>query len=158
MRPGERPDALRLVDDSMNTVPSLESTGVCVLSGVFGEPVLRQMRRDVLANLPLTRNTRPNPASRHLAGFHRYPSLAPLHELITSNDQIVSAMRQLLAPSEPIVIGLSDITINRSQQWHTDLLRGKYSAFLDPETCWAVPTPQCIKVLVYLQSGPVLSN
>ena len=51
---------------------------------------------------------------------------------------------------------MSDITINRSHQWHTDLLRGKYSELMNFETLWSPETAGCIKALVYLQSGKSL--
>jgi hypothetical protein len=55
-----------------------------------------------------------------------------------------------------ISLGLSDITINRSQPWHTDLLRGDYSKHLTNEICWESTARPCLKALVYLQDGASL--
>ena len=53
-------------------------------------------------------------------------------------------------------IGLSDITINRSQHWHKDLLRGKYEAYLDGVDIWGPESGAVYKALMYLQDGASL--
>jgi hypothetical protein len=47
-------------------------------------------------------------------------------------------------------IGLSDITINRSQPWHVDLLRGKYSHYLDNSISWTADEGGVYKAILYL--------
>ena len=52
-------------------------------------------------------------------------------------------------------IGLSDITVNRSQQWHKDLLRGRFSHYL-PETPCETHHSKMFKAIVYLQDSASL--
>ena len=114
------------------------------------------MRKAVLAQVQQMGNTRPNPHARHLAGFHRYDSLAGLHDRLVENTEILMALNVIYAQVPFLTIGLTDITINRSQPWHTDLLRGKYARFLTPDICWGPDAAPCIKVLLYLQDGASL--
>jgi len=97
--------------------------------------------------------TRPNADSRHSAGFHRFPELEPLHQALETNVVIQAALANFYLPHETVAIGLCDITINRSQDWHTDLLRGKYARFLSPGICWSAKTTSCVKALLYLQDS-----
>ena len=129
--------------------------GFAVLDGLSPTEV-EDSRRRVIANAGLLKNTRPNPSSGHLAGFHRYPALEPLHALVSSNPAALEILRR--AAGCPLVrsIGLSDITINRSQQWHVDLLRGKYRHHLTPDICWGSEAGGVYKVLLYLQPGSTL--
>ena len=98
----------------------------------------------------------PNPSSGHLAGFHRYPELEHLHALVSSNPLVLDILRTATGCSQIRSIGLSDITVNRSQQWHVDLLRGRYQAHLQPETCWGSDGGGVYKILLYLQPGATL--
>jgi len=97
--------------------------------------------------------TREAEHSRHLAGFHRFPALATVHSEIASNRAIYHTLSDYYEGRAYYAIGLSDITVNRSQQWHTDLLRGKYSEFLKDGSPWVETRGSCIKALVYLQAG-----
>lgn len=132
------------------------SQGFCILPKVFAKNEVAAMRAEVLANEDKMGATRPNPKARHLAGFHRFDRLGSLHARINAAPRIDEALNAVYdgAAFEPI--GLTDITVNRSQPWHTDLLRGKYSHFLSPDICWGEDVQPCIKVLVYLQDGASL--
>lgn len=130
----------------------LRTNGFCVLKQVFDIEHISRMRSAILDNRHLMRNTRPSPSAGHLAGFHRYPALEPLHFAITQNAVINDFMTAVFAGRDVITIGLSDITINRSQHWHTDLLRGPYRHYLDEIAYWE-GEGQCYKALVYLQAG-----
>jgi hypothetical protein len=129
--------------------------GFTVLEGVSPDEV-QDARTCVVENAHLLRNTRPNPSSGHLAGFHRYPDVEPLHALVSSNPLVLEIFEQATGCSLVRSIGLSDITVNRSQQWHVDLLRGKYRHHLTPEACWGDDGGGVYKVLLYLQSGATL--
>jgi hypothetical protein len=85
---------------------------------------------------PGLKNTRPTPSSRHLAGFHRYPELESLHGQLAGNKKVLNFMKLVLGVQQVRSIGLSDITINRSQNWHKDLLRGKYESYLNGVEIW----------------------
>ena len=129
--------------------------GFTVLEGVSAAEV-HDARICVVKSAHLLRNTRPNPSSGHLAGFHRYPNVEPLHQLVSSNSLVLEILRQATGCSLIRSIGLSDITVNRSQPWHVDLLRGKYRHHLTPEICWGSDGGGVFKVLLYLQSGATL--
>lgn len=129
--------------------------GVGVLRAVFAPDEVDRARQTVLAHVDLMKNTRPTVSSRHLAGFHRFPVLEPLHHLITGNRQISEALTNLLGPYYR-TIGLSDITINRSQQWHKDLLRGQFSHHLDHEGPCANNHGKMFKVILYTQDSSSL--
>jgi hypothetical protein len=132
----------------------LAEQGFVVLDGLPTAGVDRA-RQCVLENAHLLRNTRPNPSAGHLAGFHRYPSLEPLHPLVSSNPAALQVLSE--ATGCPMrSIGLSDITVNRSQPWHVDLLRGKYQPYLTPDICWGPNGGGVYKVLLYLQRGATL--
>ena len=106
----------------------VKASGVGIVRSAFKLSDIRQARRTVLAHIDVMKNTRPTPSSRHLAGFHRFPALEPLHQLITGNRPIIEHLTRLLG-EDLRTIGLSDITINRSQPWHKDLLRGRFSHY-----------------------------
>lgn len=133
----------------------LSEQGFVVLDGL-SPPEVRHARQCVLENAALLRNTRPNASSGHLAGFHRYPSLEHLHGLVSANAGALDVLKDATGCSEMRSIGLSDITVNRSQQWHVDLLRGKYQPYLTAETCWGDNAGGVYKVLLYLQRGATL--
>src|SRR4051794_31237915 len=93
--------------------------GFVVLDGLSPAAV-EDARRCVVDNAHLLRNTRPNPASGHVAGFHRYPELEPLHALVSSRPAVLDILKAATGRSSVRSIGLSDITVNRSQPWHVD--------------------------------------
>jgi hypothetical protein len=143
----EKPDqdARRLVED-----------GFVVLDALLPHRAVEDARQTVLANLALMRNTRPNISSGHVAGFHRYPELEPLHLLLSTNPTILETLRRAANSAAIRSIGLSDITVNRSQEWHVDLLRGKYRHHLNPDICWGAHGGGVYKALLYLQDGQSL--
>ena len=130
--------------------------GYCIVSNAFGGDDIVKMRAEILANLHLMSNTRRTRTAFHIAGFHRFFDLEHLHRQISRNERVQSALRAIYGPSTVVALGLTDITINRSQPWHTDLLRGRYAHFLDTENCWEPTAPPCLKVLVYLQDSQSL--
>lgn len=130
--------------------------GVTVLSGLFDADTIADTRRTVLGHRHLFKNTRPTPSAGHLAGFHRYPELEPLHTLLTQNAAVNDFLAELVPSGSLRTIGLSDITINRSQPWHSDLLRGRYAEFLGDKVDWDSPSVGVYKVLLYLQDGASL--
>ena len=141
---------------SLSNVQELRKTGITVLKGVFDQETVRQLKRKVLKNRPLYKNTRPTPSSLHLAGFHRFPKLEPIHKLLAGNARILNFLKVLLEGKPVRSIGLSDITINRSQCWHKDLLRGEYQSFLDKETIWGAEGGGVFRLLLYLQKSSSL--
>jgi hypothetical protein len=130
--------------------------GVVVLDGLFSSEEVEEARRSVLSNIHLLRNTRPNRSSGHLAGFHRHPRLRNLHDLLSRNGDVLSVLSEAMGACAIRPIGLSDITVSRSQQWHVDLLRGKYQRHLTPEICWGTEGGGVYKALLYLQRGTAL--
>lgn len=134
----------------------LVERGFCILPSVFGAADIAEFRAATEANLGSMGRTRDAAHSFHLAGFHRFPSLAALHGRIVSDGRINDFLADYYAGNRFYAIGLSDITVNRSQQWHTDLLRGRYADFLKDGLAWGPPGAGCIKALVYLQDGASL--
>lgn len=114
------------------------------------------MRTTTLQNLHLFGQTRRARHSYHLAGFHRFQPFHEINDEIAQNSYITNFFGAQFqgAPYRPV--GLSDITINRSQHWHTDLLRGRFAGYLDGVNPWQTPDSTCIKALAYLQSGKSL--
>jgi hypothetical protein len=127
--------------------------GITVLEDVFDRETVRVSREQVMEHRSLYKNTRPTPSSRHLAGFHRYPELESLHTLLTGNKKVLNFMKLVLGGQQARSIGLSDITINRSQHWHKDLLRGKYAHYLNGVEIWDRECAGVYKLLMYLQDG-----
>lgn len=134
---------------------TLQRIGAAIMPGVFSPDEIERARQQVLDNVALMRNTRVTPSSRHLAGFHRYPALEPLHAMMTGNPMIRSQMERLLG-QDMRTIGLSDITINRSQQWHKDVLRGKYAGMMHNDAPCSAYHGTVFKVIVYLQDSSSL--
>ncbi len=134
----------------------LRHEGVTVLSGLFDKRTVANARRTVLENRGLFKNTRSAPSSGHLAGFHRFPALEPLHTLLTGNQHIIDFLGHMQKDGGVRSIGLSDITINRSQHWHKDLLRGQYKTYLDGVLDWEADGGGVYKVLLYLQDSASL--
>lgn len=133
----------------------VRAEGVAVIAGAFDEDAIEGARRIVLAHLELMKRTRPTPSARHLAGFHRFPELEPLHLAITGNPVVTGFLHGLLG-ERLRTIGLSDITVDRSQQWHKDLLRGAFRSFLDPGDVCAANHGKAFKVIMYLQDSASL--
>ena len=127
--------------------------GYVVLRDVYPAAAVLQARTSVLEHIHLLRNTRPNPFSGHLAGFHRYAELAPLHTMLCDNSGLLQILCAAAAADSMRPIGLSDITVNRSQPWHVDLLRGQYRRYLSPDICWGDAGGGVYKILWYLQDG-----
>lgn len=134
----------------------LKTNGFAILAGAVDPNTVTSLRQQISDNFHLMANTRPNPASRHIAGFERYTDLAPVHETLESNAALNLALDQIYGSDAYDTIGLSDITVNRSQPWHTDLLRGKYASYLTPAMCWNDTEIGCLKALLYLQDGKSL--
>ena len=110
-----------------------------------------QLRREVLDNIHLMSNTRPTKSAFHIAGFHRHLELEHLHCEIAGNERVLETLNAIYDQGSVVALGITDITINRSQPWHTDLLRGKYAHFLDKAICWNMAVSPCLKALVFLQ-------
>jgi hypothetical protein len=142
------PTVARLID--------IADKGFCVIPGVFDDTAIAQMRCIILSNLDIMSNTRPTETARHLAGFHRFPCFEPMHAAISTDSRVGPILDSVYCRGQMISLGLSDITINRSQLWHTDLLRGDYAKHLTRETCWETSEPPCLKALIYLQDGASL--
>jgi hypothetical protein len=134
----------------------LAEKGHSVVRGAFDAAAISRMRQIVMSNLALMSNTRPTKTSRHIAGFHRFPCFESIHAAITANGQLKAVLDSVYGERQMIALGLTDITINRSQPWHTDLLRGDYAKHLSRELCWEASERPCLKALVYLQNGASL--
>ncbi len=139
----------------LGLVEAIRRDGAAVVSAAFDPDQIAWARDVVLRHRDFMPNTRSTPSARHMAGFHRFPELEPLHLLLTGNPTVRSLMAELCG-ERARTIGLSDITINRSQQWHKDLLRGQFR-------CHLGDGPYCVdwhgtvfKVLVYLQDSASL--
>ena len=131
----------------------LEEAGYMILPNVFRPEEIERFRHGVIQAQGRMPSTRENPSSRHFAGFHRCVELAGLHADLVESAAIAAALEMVYGDRDFNAIGLSDITINRSQQWHTDLLRGPYKRFGVSEVCWQASEPSCYKALLYLQDG-----
>jgi GR25 family glycosyltransferase involved in LPS biosynthesis len=147
---------LRRFLSRLNNLDELRKHGFTVLRGVFDRQTIEAARAQVLANRSLFRNTRPTPSAGHLAGFHRFPALESLHGLLTGDSRITGLIEMAVGGARISTIGLSDITINRSQPWHVDLLRGKYREFLDTSLIWGPEGGGLYKVLLYLNDSDSL--
>lgn len=133
----------------------LQQAGFTVLKRVIAPAAIADTRRTILTNSLLLRNTRPAPSAGHLAGFHRFAELEPLHSLLSCNQRILSVLREATKGSV-CTIGLSDITVNRSQGWHRDLLRGSYRSYVDADLIWSDAQGVLFKALLYLQDSSSL--
>lgn len=139
------------------TLEAVRRDGHAVLRGAIDGASVRRARRLVLDHRDLLRNTRPTRSAGHLAGFHRYPELEELHQLITANPSVREFLSAAFGGHAMRSIGLSDITINRSQPWHKDLLRGRFRRHLgESALAWDGAGAGVYKVLVYLQPGDSL--
>ena len=141
----------------MTDLINLKINGFCILQNLFNLEQIEYAKKIVIDNLNLFKNTRPYSSSRHLAGFHRYPQLNILHSMLSSNCDIYNIISRKLDGSNLVFIGLSDITLNRSQEWHCDLLRGSFSKYLNEDICWGTQGGGVFKVLLYLQDSNSLA-
>lgn len=133
----------------------LTSKGLSVMPGVFTQLTLDSVKTLITDNLHLLRNTRPTPSSLHLAGFHRYPEFESLHSLLSCNKVVHGFLKYVLNDERIRNIGITDITINRSQCWHKDLLRGPYAGLMNDEEIWSTEG-QVFRVVMYLQDSTSL--
>lgn len=131
----------------------LQSRGVSVLGGLFSSAEITLCRDLIAGHLDMMGQTRATAHSYHLAGFHRFPAFAPIRALIAGNPAVQAMLSSVFGPDMAEDIGLTDITVNRSQPWHTDLLRGPYAQFLADCDPWDPTEDPCLKVLLYLQPG-----
>lgn len=139
-------------DPTHKQINEFRKSGYSVLNGAISPEDIADFRGRVHTYVSQMPNTRKAPHSRHLAGFHRFPAIKEIHDELAANDIVQSFMQKLYKGDHFATIGLSDITVNRSQQWHTDLLRGAYRKSLDDVDIWSIDAKPCVKVLVYLQS------
>lgn len=135
---------------------NLRDRGYFIIEDAVPVEAVETARRSVLENLHFLKNTRPNPSSGHSAGFHRHPELEHLHMLVSNNALANRIIAEASGSPRVRSIGLSDITLNRSQQWHVDLLRGRYRKHLTADICWGPEGGGVYKVLLYLQPGASL--
>jgi len=143
--------------DKSIQIKKLKTDGYLLVSHAFCEDEIREMRLKVLSSLHHMSNTRPTKTAFHISGFHKHLELEHFHQKISGNKQVISALKAIYGEGTIVSLGISDITINRSQDWHTDLLRGPYASFINPDFCWSRSAMPCLKVLVYLQDGDSLS-
>jgi len=134
----------------------LKKDGFCILSDALAAQHLSQMRKIVMNLSDRLPNTRSVEHSRHLAGFERFAEFSELFEMIDTNAKLTEFMDVHFGADSYDSFGLSDITVNRSQHWHTDLLRGRYDSYLEDVDPWSPAVGTCVKALVYLQSGKSL--
>lgn len=130
----------------------VRDTGAGVIPSAFSGGDIETARRTISRHLGLMKKTRPTPSARHLAGFHRFPALEPLHLLLTQNAAVRSCLGAWLG-KDLRTIGLSDITVNRSQPWHKDLLRGAFRHHLDVSRPCERHHGKLFKVIAYLQDS-----
>lgn len=127
----------------------IKERGFAVLRNVISSKQLDLTRSIIMKNLNLFKNTRSYSSARHLASFHLHSSMSPLMTL-AQHLPIKIILSKLLG--DYIFLDFSDITVNRSQQWHKDLLRGKYTRYYENKNniCRNFHG-HVYKVLIYLQ-------
>ena len=128
----------------------LDDNGYYILKNIFSASEVKNYRKKIFNNLDLFAKS---PNSRHLAGFHRYPEFISIQNDLLSNNKIQEFFKLIEVGVKWISIELTDITINRSQPWHTDLLRGKYKNYLDLGDVYGSNGGGVYKILLYLQKG-----
>jgi len=130
--------------------------GFARIPSAFPIATIEDFRNIVIGGLSRMGQTRAVAHSRHLAGFDRFSQFAGIAKAIRENPAVVAFLAAAFGPNKALEIGLTDITVNRSQNWHTDLLRGPYASSLAGCDPWAKDESPCLKVLVYLQPGKSL--
>jgi len=136
-------------------VIQLKENGITILPSVFSQETVKILRNRILENTHLMKHTRSANYALHLASFHRYPELEKIHSMISCNDRILQFLRCVIGNKNKVIrsIGNSDIAINRSQQWHKDLLRGKYAHYHTPENIWNEDKSTAYRIIFYLQES-----
>ena len=79
-----------------------------------------------------------------------------MHLLVSNNPLANRIIAEATAAPRVRSIGLSDITLNRSQQWHVDLLRGPYRKHLTADLCWGAEAAESSRSCSILQPGASL--
>jgi len=130
-------------------VDSTKKQGYGVVKKLFDTNLLDSLRALIIKHIHLFENTRSYSASRHLPSFHIYKSLSSLMAL-SQNPDIKILLNSVLGDYK--FLNFSDITINRSQPWHKDLLRGKYTKIYEgKKTICSDFHDHVYKLLFYLQ-------
>jgi len=145
----------RIENNYLDWKVELVNDGLVVLPQIFSRSAIKDIRELILSNLSLLRNTRAAESSLHLAGFHRYPEFENLHSMLSCNEVVLGFLRYILDGGHVRNTGITDITINRSQCWHKDLLRGPYESLLQPEVIWK-SQGEIFRIVVYLQDSSQL--
>jgi hypothetical protein len=145
----------RLSGMTAKHLQQLRDHGHTTLKNVIRPSAVEGFRQQILQNRRLFKNTRSSSSALHLAGFHRFPELESLHTQLTGN-RVMRRFLEYVLQEQPIQsLGLSDITISRSQPWHKDLLRGKFRQYLqEQDEVWGRNGGGVFKVLFYLQAVP----
>jgi len=133
---------------------NLRANGYALITGAMSLNDVDQARSLIKNNLNHFYKTRHHIYSGHLPDFCSNLSLAALNDLLLKNLKLNNYLN--IDKNEYEDIGLNDITLNRSQDWHTDLLRGKYKNFLNDDLCWYKNDGVVYKILWYLQDGESL--
>ena len=116
---------------------------------LFDIDFLDSLRTLIIKHIHLFENTRSYSVSRHLPSFHIYKPLSSLMALSQQPD-INILLNNILGDYK--FLNFSDITINRSQSWHKDLLRGKYIKYYEgKKTICSDFHDHVYKLLIYLQ-------
>ena len=141
----------------LNKSRDLLENGICVLDKQIDEKFICEARKTITKNINLFKKTRKYKYSGHLAGFHRFSQLVFLQEKLLSLPLVNEVIQNVAASSHLKTVGISDITINRSQEWHNDLLRGPYKNYLNNFDIWHKDKgTKLYKILLYMQSSKSL--
>jgi len=145
----------KIESDFLDWKVKLARDGLVVLPCIFSREKMSDVRNLVFKNISLLRNTRAAESSLHLAGFHRYPEFENLHSMLSCNEVILGFLQYILEGGHVRNTGITDITVNRSQCWHKDLLRGPYETFLQSDEIWK-PLGEVFRIVMYLQDSSQL--
>lgn len=138
--------AMELLEDGLTVVPA-----------AISHRLIDQFRDLIIDNHNLFKRTRSNPSCGHLPGFHHISQFSLLHETIASNHFVVDILAKRYPNCKFESLDLTDITINRSQEWHIDLPRGHYRHFINEDIAWdPILGGGVYKVLLYMQNGKSL--
>lgn len=132
----------------------LKKNGFIVLNNMISDDEILAFRKIVIDNLSYFKKTRPSEWSGHLAGFHRFPQFSMLSDFFLKDS--IQFFLSLVCKQNIIFCAITDIIVNRSQVWHTDLLRGPYSKFLNEDIIYNNNSGGPYKILCYLQPGKSL--
>ncbi len=134
----------------------LEKNGITILKNVVDDHEIEQARNIMEKYSYLMKNTRDTKTALHLASFHRYPEFEKLHSLLSCNNIVLEFLDFVLDGKKVRSIGNDDIMINRAQHWHKDILRGKYSVYLDQGNICGKDDCHVYRILLYLQDSSSL--